>query len=121
MLGMHSVSSDVFTSILFVNTLSYGVNVYWLDFDGLEVFYNSLGASESFEQGTYVTHPWLVRRASDNEALVGFLPIREAGQANIVDARTVVTPEPASLALMLTGLLGVGAVARGRRRREEAV
>jgi hypothetical protein len=115
MVGLHSINSDVATSIFFDNTLSFGVNVYWLDYSGNEVFYAFLDGGQGYTQGTYVTHPWLIRDAGTNDALVGFLPTADASEADIVDARVV--PEPISLILLATGLLGVVLIAgfRGKR------
>jgi len=40
--------------------LAERVTVYWIDFKGARVFYNSLAPGESYTQQTYVTHPWIV-------------------------------------------------------------
>ena len=55
---------EVGTSIEFVNQRSAGVVVYWLDFEGARQKYYDLPAGQTYEQGTYVTHPWLIADAN---------------------------------------------------------
>ena len=119
--GMHSVNSNVSTSVCFVNLLSSDVNVFWIDFGpdgvqpGVPVFYNLLHAGQSYWQGTFVTHPWLIEDALTNAPIVGFLPIPGDAEADIV--ALTATPEPSELALLGTGLCFVVGLSRKRRRR----
>jgi hypothetical protein len=76
--GLVSLNSDTEATILFNNQTSFDVNVYWIDYFGAEVFYVTIPAGNSHLQGTYLTHPWLIRRVSDNSPLVGFLPVTAA-------------------------------------------
>ena len=55
---------DVAATIEFVNQRSASVLVYWLDFDGARQKYYDLPAGQTYEQGTYVTHPWLITDAT---------------------------------------------------------
>ena len=62
-----SKESKVETEIVFINGLSEPVSVYWVDYKGKEVRYKILGSRGRYIQHTYVTHPWVVRRSSDNK------------------------------------------------------
>jgi hypothetical protein len=71
--GQHSAVANQATSMNFVNHTGWTVNVYWLDYSGNAVFYKSLGGWQSFNQSTYVTHPWLLVR-SDGHCIGVFYP-----------------------------------------------
>jgi PEP-CTERM putative exosortase interaction domain len=103
-LTMTSLTGDSPTEVTFHNTLATQVDVWWRDYSGGDVFYNSLRPFESYVQLTFVTHPWLIRAHENNRALVGFLPSSEPGIANIVTFESSApTPEPATLLLLATG------------------
>lgn len=55
---------DVGTTIEFVNQRSAAVVLYWLDLEGARQKYYDLPAGQTVEQGTYVTHPWLIADAN---------------------------------------------------------
>lgn len=61
--GARSLTGDTPTNIRF---RAVGENdetqfkIYWLDYQGRRVFYKHLFAGESYDQQTYMTHPWLV-------------------------------------------------------------
>ncbi|WP_232510646.1 hypothetical protein [Micromonospora maris] len=57
---LRSVSGGQETSIEFVNHRSRSVIVYWLDHHGHRRQYAVLEPSESYQQHTYVGHPWVV-------------------------------------------------------------
>jgi hypothetical protein len=57
---VRSQASEVTLSLTFVNDTTVRVSVYWIDFAGARVFYNSLEPGASYTQSTYVTHPWVV-------------------------------------------------------------
>jgi VHL beta domain len=118
--ALHSINSNVATNVCFVNLLSSDVNVFWIDFgpDGIQpgvpTFYNLLHAGQSYWQGTFVTHPWLIEDAGTNAPIVGFLPIPGDAEADIVGITA--TPEPSELALLATGLCFVVGLSQKRRR-----
>src|SRR3989441_2568217 len=60
----HSINGDVSTFIRFVNQTAGPVTVYWLNYEGQRVFYNTLAAGESYVQQTFITHPWIATDAS---------------------------------------------------------
>lgn len=61
--SVRSLAGDTPTSIQF---RAVGENdetqfkIYWLDYQGRRVFYKHLFAGDSYNQQTYMTHPWLV-------------------------------------------------------------
>lgn len=58
------------TSITFINKTQHPVMIFWIDYAGKEQFYRTLVASESYEQPTFVTHPWVVRESSRRAVLL---------------------------------------------------
>ena len=115
-LGLSSIHGDLPTSILFTNMLAETVTVWWIDYLGAEVFYNTIAAMESYQQQTFVTHPWLIRAQQTGTALVGFVPAAEPGIASIVDLSQMPTPVPEPSTLLLIGT-GIAALCRQRIRR----
>jgi hypothetical protein len=70
--GLKSTSGDVEASVKFVNKSKQTVKVYWLDYDGERKLYQTLKEDESYDQMTYLTHPWLVTDENDNAWYVYF-------------------------------------------------
>ncbi len=58
--GLRSRTSTVATELRFVNRSGQTVHVYWLDYEGQRRFYQALRDGESYDQPTFLTHPWLV-------------------------------------------------------------
>ena len=80
--GLRSINGTVSTSIEFLNRTSESVTVYWLNYQGTRVFYNTLDAGQSYVQQTYLTHPWVVIDAAG--ACLGiWLPADSPGAAVI--------------------------------------
>jgi SEFIR domain/VHL beta domain len=86
--SLKSQTGSVSTFIRFDNYLTESVALYWLNYDGLRVFYTVVGPGRSHLQQTYVTHPWVVTKqdASVRQGicLAIFLPAGEPGIAEIV-------------------------------------
>jgi CSLREA domain-containing protein len=55
----HSISGDTPSSITFDNQSGVTVGIYWLDYDGNRVPYNTLPSGASYDQPTWLTHPWV--------------------------------------------------------------
>lgn len=81
----HSLVSTEFsapTSIEFVNNGSQLVKIYWIDYAGGRVFYNSLNSGQSYVQKTFVTHPWIFTNAN-NQCLGIYLPTPQETKVSI--------------------------------------
>ena len=57
---VRSTDGQTLSSIQFTNNSTESISVYWLDYNGGRVLYNVLGPQQSYVQGTYLTHPWLL-------------------------------------------------------------
>ncbi len=55
----HSIEGITPTTITFDNQSGVPLKVYWLDYDGNRVFYNALEPGQSYDQPTWLTHPWV--------------------------------------------------------------
>lgn len=76
--ALRSLSGGPSTHITFANTLSTAVNVYWIDYEGNRVFYETLPAGDSYRQQTYVYHPWVVCSGPQQSPVAVFHPSAEA-------------------------------------------
>jgi hypothetical protein len=70
--GVKSLNGDVEATIKFVNKSGKTVKVYWLDYDGDRKLYETLKDGESYEQQTYLTHPWVITDENDDAWYVYF-------------------------------------------------
>jgi VHL beta domain len=82
--ALKSLSSSQSTFVHFVNHSSKPVDVYWLNYGGLRVIYRRLRPTQSYDQQTYVTHPWVVT-TQYGDGLAIFQPIPLRAQAVITD------------------------------------
>lgn len=48
------------TTITWVNKTSKTIKVYWINYDGKRVYYESIAQGETFLQRTWESHPWIV-------------------------------------------------------------
>lgn len=54
-------------TVNFNNKTSTKVKIYWLDYNGKRIVYNQgLNPNDTYKQGTFITHPWLVTDSNDN-------------------------------------------------------
>jgi VHL beta domain len=72
MIGRTSLNSNEYTDLRFTNATCLTVSVYWLDYQGNRTLYAILAPGQSYVQGTFVTHPWII--TGHGEDLVGFMP-----------------------------------------------
>lgn len=56
--------------IRFVNRTSFDYNLFWVDYSGRWVLYAKLGANSSYDQPTFVSHPWIVADPGSNTCRV---------------------------------------------------
>ena len=85
------------TTIVFINQMDQAVNVNWIDYEGKQIFYNSLGPHEQYEQITYITHPWVVTTAEDDEfvtSIVGMEDSQNIYISGIGNARITASDQP---------------------------
>jgi hypothetical protein len=61
---LRSLNSDSTSTMLFINQSPEAVSVYWIDFNGTRVLYNTLPPATQYQQPTYLTHPWIMIGAS---------------------------------------------------------
>ncbi len=54
------------TVITFVNNSDTEVDILWVDYDGVEVYYNTLQPGGSYDQPSFYGHPWVVYRSESN-------------------------------------------------------
>lgn len=66
---LRSVQGNVAIDIWFENRLPTTVVVYWIDYEGKEVFYKELAPGQEYKQPTYVTHPWRIRQKNNRLVL----------------------------------------------------
>lgn len=61
--GSLKSSSGAATNLTFENATGGEISLYWLDYQGQRVLYKKLPAGQTYLQGTFVTHPWLLTDA----------------------------------------------------------
>jgi uncharacterized protein (TIGR03437 family) len=64
-----SAGADRSVTVTFINAAAAPVRIFWLNYSGQRVLYNTLAPGESYSQQTFATHPWLV--ANRNDACIG--------------------------------------------------
>jgi hypothetical protein len=78
--NLRSLYSQISTNIRFINQKTFRVKVYWIDFTGKRQHYFDLEPNEVRDQQTYVTHPWLITEAGDNQPCINvFFPNEKLG------------------------------------------
>jgi hypothetical protein len=55
-----SAESSEATPINIENATSYSLDLYWINFDGEAVYYNTVHPGETLSQDTYFDHLWFV-------------------------------------------------------------
>jgi len=99
---LHSIEGNVATSIQFTNNTGGPLNVYWINYQGQRVFYRggpfaALAAEQSYTQGTYITHPWIITDVATNSCLGIWLPTESPDTAVITgSAPSPAPPQPAT-------------------------
>lgn len=61
--SLHSIDGSTSIHIIFRNTTKQTLSVYWVNYQGQDVLYSTLGPRQSYTQQTYVTHPWRVKES----------------------------------------------------------
>jgi Kelch motif protein/von Hippel-Lindau disease tumor suppressor protein len=77
---LHSISGTFAAAIKFTNVSTITQKVYWLDYSGTRQLFATLLPGQSYVQGTFFTHPWVVTD-SGNACRGIYLPTPEASVA----------------------------------------
>jgi hypothetical protein len=72
--GARSLHSDSPESLSFLNASAQPIKIYWLNFKGQRVFYQTLQPGEVYDQETFLTHPWVVTDENDNAWALFYAP-----------------------------------------------
>jgi von Hippel-Lindau disease tumor supressor len=75
--GLQSVEGSTSTKITFANRGKSTKLIYWINYEGKRVLYNTLRPKQTYTQQTFVTHPWVATTRKGTCAGV-FLPARNA-------------------------------------------
>jgi hypothetical protein len=57
--GLRSNNSRVPAKMIFTNNSTDAALIYWINFKGKRVLYQTLAPNSSYMQETYLTHPWI--------------------------------------------------------------
>jgi hypothetical protein len=58
-LSLKSLNGNSSITLTFQNLSKETISAYWLDYTGKRVFYRRLNGGESYDQPTYISHPWV--------------------------------------------------------------
>ncbi|MBW4621327.1 MAG: DUF3110 domain-containing protein [Cyanosarcina radialis HA8281-LM2] len=82
---LRSPSSEISTNIQLINRKKFRVKVYWIDFQGKRQHYFDLEPNETRDQQTFVSHPWIVTEAGDNQPCIKIFLPNEKPKTVIID------------------------------------
>ncbi|MHC4733857.1 MAG: DPP IV N-terminal domain-containing protein [Planctomycetota bacterium] len=82
-----SIRSSNETSVTFINSTKYAVDVYWVDYEGERRHYAKIEVDGQREQHTYTGHVWLVTDKA-GKTLAVFVATEDAGDA-VIDKDTI--------------------------------
>jgi len=77
-----STSGATESKITFVNESGRTVDLFWLDYEGDRVFYQTIPAGETREQLTWLTHPWVMIDAAGD--CIGYTVSSELEQTYVI-------------------------------------
>lgn len=66
-----SVDAETSINMTVSNNSSETISVYWISYDCQEILYQTLAPGESYVQGTFATHPWVIRAGTGGAILGG--------------------------------------------------
>ena len=106
--ALHSIEGTITTSIQFTNNTAGPVNVFWIDYQGNRIFYRggnfpTLAAGDSYVQGTFITHPWIVTDVATGACLGIWLPTESPGTAVITGSVAISSVNLSSTTLKIGG------------------
>jgi hypothetical protein len=77
--GYKSLNADQVVRVQFTNATNGRINIYWLNYDGHRILFNTLRKGENHSFQTYVTHPWVITTTHD-ACLMLYLPSSDPNQ-----------------------------------------
>lgn len=86
--SIRSKRSDRSVRIHFHNDMPFPVDLYWIDFDGIEIPHETLLPGERLEKVSYTTQPWRFRHSATASEVGVFLPTNEGVQDYKIGLRT---------------------------------
>lgn len=92
--SVRSLNDNTPAVITFVNDTSETVQALWLNFSGHRVPYGRLAPGASYNQGTWITHPWIV---ADLSGTCLTLYVTSAKVATVVVSGPSPAPSPTAL------------------------
>ncbi|MDW3650125.1 MAG: hypothetical protein R8P61_23830 [Bacteroidia bacterium] len=94
---IRSKRSDRSAKLLFKNKMPFAVDLYWIDYDGMETPHETLRSGEQIEKDSYTTHPYRFRHHTSQKEVGVFLPTEEALQEVNIALRAYPNDEKAEL------------------------
>lgn len=82
-------------TLLIQNNASFDVNIFWVDFEGLELLYYTAAPGDVIEQGTYSTHAWRVRDL-DGKLIQDYISTEDTEQILDITGSGPAAPAPDS-------------------------
>ena len=80
--GLKSTAGEVVAKLKFENTKSSPVLLFWIDYGGAPVFYKNIEPGETYEQSTFMTHPWVVTDLNGNR--IGDIEAELPGKTEVI-------------------------------------
>ena len=80
---LKSISASRSVTVRFINQGSQTLAIYWVNYQGLAVFYGTLRPGGTYTVFTYGTHPWLAVNPI-NEVVAVFAPYIAARNTDII-------------------------------------
>lgn len=72
---LRSRTSLLSAALYFVNRSKTRVKIYWVNYNGKREHYFDLEPNQFMPQPTYVSHPWVITNADENQPCLGiFIP-----------------------------------------------
>jgi hypothetical protein len=56
---LKSLNGNRSITLTFHNSSKEAISAFWLDYTGKRVFYRRLNGGDSYDQPTYISHPWV--------------------------------------------------------------
>ena len=80
-----SVAGTDPVDITFKNNSKENINVFWVDYDGQEVFYGALEPEAEHKQSTFVTHLWRIKLAENDHLIKAIIADSDERVLEITD------------------------------------